>query len=159
MNEATYATLRDASGITPERLATSTGVPLQTVLSWEQPGGDPPPNVQQYIESITTNQAKSLSEIIAIAQAGAPVYLMRYHDEIDYHTAYGTTAPLEVYNRLVSTAHAALTAIGARVHVHYFNPPAYSRWLGPRPDTEANRISWLESLTATEEAASQLPED
>ena len=156
MNEATYATLREASGITPHHLAEATGVPLETVVSWEQPGGDPPLDVQRYIENITAGQAASLREILATAHIGAPVYLMRYHDEIDYYAAYGIRAPLEVYHRLISTAHAALTATGARVYVHYFNPGAYSQWLGPRPDTETRRIEWLESLTATETAAAEL---
>ena len=159
MNEATYATLRDASGITPERLAEATGVPLETVLGWEHPGGDPPPDVQQHIERVTEAQIKALAEVLRTAAVGAPVYLMRYHDEIDYYAAYGAGAPLAVYNRLISTAYAALAATGAQVHVHYFDPVAYGRWLGPRPDTEAHRIAWLESLSAIDAAATNLSDN
>lgn len=147
---AELQTLREASGMTRDGLASLAGVEARTVKHWEtRKGAAVPADVAQMMRSaarwVLQASAEALRTVQDAPHAVSEVVLIRYRETAHMHAtdrAQGLMA--DVHGGMVCRLVLDLMAQGTACRVVWFDPESCAQWLQAegKPDTPANRAAW-----------------
>ena len=134
MTGAELQTLREASGMTRDGLASLAGVEARTVKHWEtRKGAAVPADVAQIVRNaarwVLQASAEALRTVQEAPHAVSEVVLIRYRETAHMHAtdrAQGLMA--DVHGGMVCRLVLDLMAQGTACRVVWFDPDAYNAW-------------------------------